>query len=95
MNWIELIILLIIAGICGAIGQALGGTARGGLLVDIALGFIGALFGLWMARGLHLPELLYVSVGAVHFPVFWSIIGAAIFMALLHVFTPRRSYIYR
>ena len=38
-----LLVLLVIAAICGAVGKAIAGGARGGLVVAIALGFIGAL----------------------------------------------------
>ena len=48
--------LLVIAGVCGALGQAITGVSRGGCLVSIALGFIGALVGLWVAQGLGLPS---------------------------------------
>jgi len=95
MTWLEILILLIIAGVCGSIGQALGGTARGGFLADIALGFIGALFGLFMARGLHLPDVFSVGVGTMHFPILWSIIGAAIFVALLRMLAPAGRFAHR
>ena len=42
MSPMGLLVLIIIAAICGAIGKALAGGARGGLLVSIVLGFIGA-----------------------------------------------------
>ena len=58
---IPLLLLLLIAGICGAIGQAIGGYSHGGCLVSIALGFIGALLGSWLARQLGLPELFQMS----------------------------------
>ena len=35
-----LIVLIVIAAICGAVGKALGGGARGGFITSIALGFI-------------------------------------------------------
>ena len=85
----DFVILLLVAGICGAIGQTIAGYSRGGCLVAIALGFIGALFGLWLARLMSLPELFDVTVGDVHFPIIWSIIGAAIFVAILHLLMPR------
>jgi uncharacterized membrane protein YeaQ/YmgE (transglycosylase-associated protein family) len=92
-TWIDLLILLVIAAICGAIGQALAGTRRGGFLTSIALGFIGALIGMAIARTAHLPEPLAVQVGDQTFPVIWSIIGAALFMAVLALFTwPSRRY---
>jgi uncharacterized membrane protein YeaQ/YmgE (transglycosylase-associated protein family) len=83
---IQLLLLLLIAGVCGAIGQAIGGYSHGGCLVSIALGFIGALLGTWLARLLHLPEYFVLT----HFPVIWSIIGAALFVALINLISRRR-----
>jgi uncharacterized membrane protein YeaQ/YmgE (transglycosylase-associated protein family) len=90
MTLTSLIILLIVAGICGSIGQAIAGYSHGGCLASIALGFIGAILGVWMARSLRLPELFDVRVGAENFPVIWSIIGSALFVAVLSLFTRRR-----
>jgi len=80
-----LLIWLVIAGICGAIGRAIGGGTGGGFFVSIALGFIGALLGTFIAAHLHLPELLMVSVEGRPFPILWSIIGASVFVALVHL----------
>jgi uncharacterized membrane protein YeaQ/YmgE (transglycosylase-associated protein family) len=90
MTILDLIVLLIIAGICGALGQAITGFTRGGCLVAIALGFIGALLGMWLARQLGLPELLPVQIGTTSFPIIWSIIGSAIFVAIISLITRRR-----
>jgi uncharacterized membrane protein YeaQ/YmgE (transglycosylase-associated protein family) len=90
MTLTELIILLIVAGLCGSIGRAISGYSHGGCLVSIALGFIGALIGMWLARVTHLPELFPVSIGGTRFPIVWSIIGAAIFVALISLITRRR-----
>ena len=83
---IQLLVLLLIAGVCGALGQAIGGYSRGGCLVSIALGFIGALLGRWLAGVLNLPELVVIA----NFPVIWSIIGAALFVALINLVSRRR-----
>lgn len=85
-----LLLLVVIAAICGAIGKAIAGNVRGGLVVSIALGFIGALLGPWVARALKLPEPLMVSIGGHPFPVLWSIIGAALFVAIIHLVSRRR-----
>jgi len=89
---LQLLLLLLIAGICGALGQAIGGYTHGGCLVSIALGFIGALLGTWMAAKLGLPELVSVPVGGMSFPIIWSIIGAAIFVAIINLITRRRTW---
>jgi uncharacterized membrane protein YeaQ/YmgE (transglycosylase-associated protein family) len=85
-----LIVLLIIAAICGAIGSAIAGGTRGGLLVSIALGFIGALFGPWIAHQLKLSEPWVLHVSGQSFPILWSIIGAALFVAIVHLVSGRR-----
>ncbi len=90
MNLVDLLILLLIAGVCGAIGQAISRTSRGGCLVSIALGFIGAIIGLWLARSLKLPELYTLDIGGTKFPIIWSIIGATLFVAVIGLLTRRR-----
>lgn len=88
---IQLLLLLLIAGVCGAIGQAITGYSHGGCLVSIALGFIGALLGTWLAGKLGLPELLALPVGGWRFPVIWSIIGAALFVAVINLISRPRA----
>src|SRR5437773_11715208 len=82
MTLLEFLLLLVIAGICGSVGQAIGGSSRGGCLVSIALGFIGALIGTWLARTLHLPELFTVTSSGKSLPIICSIIAAAPFLAV-------------
>ena len=85
-----LILLVVIAAICGGIGRALAGGAPGGLLVSIVLGCVGALLGPWVAGQLHLSEPLMLHVSGQTFPIVWSIVGAALFVALLHLVSGRR-----
>jgi uncharacterized membrane protein YeaQ/YmgE (transglycosylase-associated protein family) len=88
-----LILLIVIAAICGAVGRALGGGVRGGLMVSTAIGFIGALLGPWVARQFHLAEPFILRVGGYSFPILWSIIGGALFVAFLHLLAgPRRIW---
>jgi uncharacterized membrane protein YeaQ/YmgE (transglycosylase-associated protein family) len=84
-----LLLLILIAAICGAIGRALGGGTRGGLIVSIVLGFIGALLGSWIARRMNLPEPFVLRAAGQAFPVLWSIVGSALFVAVLHLFSRR------
>jgi len=90
MTLLDLLLLLLIAGICGSLGQAIAGYSRGGCLVSIALGFIGALLGMWLALLLGLPELVPVVIGGTSFPIIWSIIGSTLFVAVITLITRSR-----
>jgi len=90
MTLIDFLVLLVIAGIAGSIGQAIAGYSTGGCLTSIAVGFIGALIGVWLARALSLPVLFNISVGGTTFPLLWSIIGAALFVAIINFISHSR-----
>jgi uncharacterized membrane protein YeaQ/YmgE (transglycosylase-associated protein family) len=90
MTLMQLLILLLVAGVCGSIGRAIAGYSHGGCLVSIALGFIGAIVGTWIAGALHLPDLFLVHVGSESFPIIWSIIGSALFVAVISLISRRR-----
>jgi uncharacterized membrane protein YeaQ/YmgE (transglycosylase-associated protein family) len=90
MTLTQLLILLLVAGVCGSIGRAIAGYSHGGCLVSIALGFIGAIVGTWIAGALHLPDLFLVHIGSESFPIIWSIIGSALFVAVISLISSRR-----
>ncbi|HEY9674311.1 MAG TPA: hypothetical protein V6D11_22920 [Waterburya sp.] len=83
MTLVEILLLLLIAAICGSLGQVLVGYSTGGLLASIVVGIIGAYIGLWVARELHLPIIFALNVGGRSFPIVWAIVGSAIFAAIL------------
>jgi uncharacterized membrane protein YeaQ/YmgE (transglycosylase-associated protein family) len=84
-----LLVLIVIAAICGSVGRAIGGNVRGGLIVSTALGFIGALLGPWIAHQFKLPEPFMLQIAGQSFPVLWSIVGAAVFVAVIHLVSRR------
>ncbi|MEX0680028.1 MAG: hypothetical protein WD097_01485 [Balneolales bacterium] len=90
MSVLEFLLLLIIAGICGSIGQAISGFSRGGCLLSVVIGFIGALIGMGLADFFNLPEIFMIRTGNITFPVLWSIIGASLFVAIVGMMTRKR-----
>jgi uncharacterized membrane protein YeaQ/YmgE (transglycosylase-associated protein family) len=86
----NLVILLIVGGLAGAIGQRLAGYSRGGCLTSIALGFIGALLGTWAVKQFGLPEIYVLRIGQTSFPIVWAIIGAAVLVAVFGMMSRRR-----
>jgi uncharacterized membrane protein YeaQ/YmgE (transglycosylase-associated protein family) len=89
MTVVELLLLLLVAGICGAAGKAIAGYFPGGFLASIGVGFIGALVGGWLARAFRFPELFAVRFGGVTFPIVWSIAGSAVFVAIIALLSGR------
>lgn len=90
MSLFGLLILLLIAAICGGIGQSIAGYSLGGCLVSIVVGFIGAFIGKWLASELGLTYLLPVSIDGETFPIIWSIIGSALFTVVIGLITRGR-----
>jgi len=94
MTLLEFIVYLVIAGICGAIARAIAGGTGGGFVISVLLGFLGAFVGTWLARLLHLPELLVIAIQGHPFPIVWSILGGILLVALAHALTrPRYTYV--
>lgn len=89
MSLLSILLLLVIAGVCGAVGQALVGY-KGGFLVSIGVGFIGALLGMWLARELALTEFITLSIGGKPFPIVWTIIGSSLFALMLAMIRGRK-----
>jgi len=90
MTFGGILLLLLIVAVSGSIAQALVGYSRGGCIVSIVLGFIGALLGYWIADALNLFLLFQVNIQGRNFPVIWSIIGGALFVAVLNLVSGRR-----
>jgi uncharacterized membrane protein YeaQ/YmgE (transglycosylase-associated protein family) len=90
MTLVGFLLLLLIAGIVGAVGQSLSGYSFGGCLVSIVVGFIGAYVGIWLAGQLGLPEVFSISIDGESFPIVWGIVGSALLSLILGLFTSRR-----
>ena len=92
MTLLGLLLLLLIAAVAGSLGQALSGYSLGGCLISTLVGFVGAFLGLWLARGLGLPEPFLINVEGETFPVLWAVVGSALFSAILGLLFARRAY---
>lgn len=93
MTLLGFLALLIIAAVAGSIGQAIAGYSLGGCLVSALVGFVGAWIGMWLSTQLGLPELFTISIQGEPFPVVWSILGSALFTAVLGLISRPRSVV--
>lgn len=91
MTLFGFLVLLLIAAICGAVGQSLAGYSLGGCLVSIVVGFIGAYIGLWIAGKFGLPVIFAIDIQGKPFPVVWAVIGSALFTLIIALI--RRAFL--
>lgn len=83
MNLVSLVIFLGIAGICGAIAEAIVGFSPGGCVVSVVVGLIGAYLGTAIAGYFNLPVFLVVHVGGQQIEIIWAILGAVVFLLVI------------
>lgn len=103
MTLLELLLFLLIAGICGFLAELVVGFSPGGFLASIAVGLVGAYIGSWLAGVLGLPSVLSTqailpqTAGAniiatnFSFDIVWSIVGAVVLLFVISLIRrPRR-----
>ena len=94
MTLVGFLVLLIIAAVAGALGQAIAGYSVGGCLGSILIGFLGAWLGVWLAGQLGLPNFFTLVVDGQPFPVVWAVIGSAILSLIFGMLLgSRRRYV--
>lgn len=82
MNLMDLLMLVVIAGVCGYIGGQLMGAKRMNLVVMVILGFVGATAGKLLASFFHLPLLWELKIAGNSFPIVWAVIGSIVVVGL-------------
>ena len=86
MNLMDLLLISAIAMVCGCGAQLTSKYSKGGWIVHIGVGFIGALLGVAIARSVNVP-LVYVLKGeGIDFPIIWSLLGSVFCLAALGFF---------
>ena len=83
MNWIDLTLIAAVAIVCGTVAQLTSGYSRGGCIVNLAIGFLGALAGVVVARSLNAPLIYDLQVQSTKFPIIYSIVGSVFFLAAI------------
>jgi uncharacterized membrane protein YeaQ/YmgE (transglycosylase-associated protein family) len=91
MPLLELLILLVIAGLAGAIAEFLIGFSPGGMLFSVIVGVIGAYIGNWLANLLGVPSIVPITVGSRTIDILWSTLGSILLVGLLSLLRSRRT----
>jgi uncharacterized membrane protein YeaQ/YmgE (transglycosylase-associated protein family) len=91
MTIVDLLLLILVGGICGAIAEMVVGFSPGGFLASVAIGFLGALIGTWLARQFQLPSVFAVTIGGYTIEILWAILGAIVLLLILSL-VRRRGY---
>lgn len=77
---VNLVLMLIVAGVCGAVAQAVFGFQRTNFLVSVAIGVAGAYIGTFIASRFGLPSLLNFSLGSSTIDIVWAVLGSALLL---------------
>lgn len=98
MDLLQLLILLVIAGICGAVAELIVGFSPPGLhvmLVSIIIGVIGAFIGGWIAGALSLPPITEIRVGNMRLNLLYTILGSTLLLAALQALRSGQQWLAR
>jgi uncharacterized membrane protein YeaQ/YmgE (transglycosylase-associated protein family) len=85
----DLLVLLVIAVMGGAIVQAFAGYSPGGCLISLIFGFLGAWLASWLVVQFNLPGLFAIPYGGESYEIVWPLIGAIIFTLVLSFLVQR------
>ena len=87
MDLLSILLLLVIAGICGALAEMVVGFSPGGFVASVVVGLIGAYLGGWLAPELGLPRVLSVSRllpnTPFDFDIVWAVLGAIVLLLII------------
>ncbi len=86
MSWTDLLLIMLVAIICGVFAQLTSRYTHGGWIVNMGLGFMGALTGVAVSRWLNAPLIYNLKTEGVDFPIMYSIIGSVFFLAAIGFF---------
>lgn len=92
MSIIEVAILIVVAGVCSAVGQFLSGYSRGGCPISFVMALIGAFLGPRVSAWLGWREAFILPIGPVEFPVVSSVVGALILVLIVNLATHKRKF---
>jgi uncharacterized membrane protein YeaQ/YmgE (transglycosylase-associated protein family) len=95
VDLLQLLILLVIAGICGAVAELIVGFSPPGLqvmLVSIIVGVIGAFIGGWIAGTFGLPPITEIRVGNIRLNLLYTILGSTLLLVILQALRSGRQW---
>ena len=86
MNSYDIALIFLTAIVCGTLAQLTSGYSKGGWIVNLVVGFLGALAGVLVSRSLNAPVIYDLAIRNTRFPVIYSVVGAVIFLAGIGLF---------
>jgi uncharacterized membrane protein YeaQ/YmgE (transglycosylase-associated protein family) len=87
---VDFVLAVVVALVIGSLGARIAGR-RGqyGCLASIVIGLVGALVGRFVSEATGVRDLWVIDLDGRPFPVFWSVLGAAVLVGVLALFTRR------
>jgi uncharacterized membrane protein YeaQ/YmgE (transglycosylase-associated protein family) len=85
VDLLQILILLVIAGICAAIAQWIVGFSPGGFIMSIIVGVVGAYLGASFADLLPIQPLLPIYIRGFEIDLVWAVLGSLLLLLLLYL----------
>jgi uncharacterized membrane protein YeaQ/YmgE (transglycosylase-associated protein family) len=83
MDLYDVLFVTVVALVFGTLAQLTSGYSRGGWIVHMGLGFLGASMGVAIARSFRVPLIFVITIMGREFPIIWAVIGAVFFLAAI------------
>ncbi len=87
---IELLLTCVVAVACAMLGLSTSKYSRGGCIVYMAFGLIGAFLGTWVSRSMGFAKVPDLTIGVTNFPIIWSLVGSVLLVAAVGLFVRQR-----
>ncbi|MBI3724303.1 hypothetical protein HY251_10185 [bacterium] len=78
----EVLVYVLVALVCGLLGQALAGRSSSGVIGSTVVALTGAVLAGNAARFVEAPEPFPYEAGRRTIPVLWTVVGAAVMTAI-------------
>ena len=79
----DLMMAALVAIVCGTLAQLTSYYSRGGWIVNLGVGFAGALLGMTLSRIFNAPAIYDFQYRRIDFPVIYSFVGSALLLAAM------------
>lgn len=92
MTLFGFLLLVVVGAVCGAVAELIVGYSPGGFLASVAIGFVGAWIGGYLAGILHFSPMFVVHIEGHALDVVWTVLGSIVLLLVVSLFRRRTFF---